>query len=305
MFPSPCGFEGSLGPSDELLYIMKTLHLFEELVAQEAKEQRIPQEILRVLQPCRGFILLAQDAFFVVLAFTSDGDPLAKKIECNDQRNQRFSIAEAQRLGIRWVFRDGSHGDPLTLRFPRECASGDYAGKEAILLPIVQKYLVFEIDWAKQRGLIHEPKPFFQGKYFKPELDLAFVLMPFAENFDDIYRDALKPTIESLFPRCMRADDVFHNKPIVEVIWQQINRAAVVVADLTGRNPNVFYEVGIAHTIGKEVVLLSQAMEDVPFDLRHLNVIQYKWTPPGATKMRAKLEATLKTILSERERYGR
>lgn len=305
MFPYQYTIAGSLGGSEELFYFLKTLNFFETLVKREGEAQRIPADILRVLKPCRGFITRSATAFYVVLAYLKDDDQLAQTLMTIDLVDKDFGIDEAQRLGVPWLFQDKTHGDPLTLRFPRQAANTEYAQTEAVLMAIVQKYLVFEIGWAKQRGLILEPKPFFPGKYFKPDFDLVFVLMPFAQPYDDIYQGCIKPTIEELSARPVRADDVFHNKPIMEVIWELINKAVVVVADLTGRNANVFYEVGIAHTLGKEVILLAQSMDDIPFDLRHVNVIVYQWTPPGAQKMKAKLAATLHTILRERRHYGR
>ena len=58
-------------------------------------------------------------------------------------------------------------------------------------------------------------------------------------------------------------------------IWSAIHAARVVVADCTGRNPNVFYEIGLAHAIGRQTILIAQSLRDVPFDLRSLRVIIY------------------------------
>ena len=147
------------------------------------------------------------------------------------------------------------------------------------------------------------PKPFFPGKNFIIDQDLIFVLMPFAEEFEEIYSTCINPTALKFVSKCLRADSIFHNRPIVDVIWESINKAVLIIADLTGKNPNVFYEVGMAHTLGKEVILLSQNMEDVPFDLRHLNIIIYKWTPPGAKKLETALAATIQAVL-QREKYA-
>ena len=56
-----------------------------------------------------------------------------------------------------------------------------------------------------------------------------------------------------------------------------LTHARVVVADLTGRNPNVFYELGIAHQQVKPVIQLAQRLADVPFDVRHLRTVIYRW----------------------------
>ena len=62
---------------------------------------------------------------------------------------------------------------------------------------------------------------------------------------------------------------------IVQDIWHSVRKARLVVAELSGRNPNVMYEIGLAHAIGKPIVLLARSEEDVPFDLRALRYIYY------------------------------
>ena len=66
----------------------------------------------------------------------------------------------------------------------------------------------------------------------------------------------------------------------MDQVWSGINSAKVLVAELTTRNPNVFYELGIAHTLRKPVVLVSSNDKDVPFDLHHIRVIYYDVTDP-------------------------
>jgi hypothetical protein len=125
----------------------------------------------------------------------------------------------------------------------------------------------------------------------------CFVLMPFNESLRGVYTDHIKPTIERVGLECIRGDSIFDNKPIMEDVWKGIFSSRVVIADLTGRNPNVFYELGICHTLGKEVILMTQKPEDVPFDIQHLRYIVYAYTPPGMRKFEAELEATVRTLL--------
>ena len=93
-----------------------------------------------------------------------------------------------------------------------------------------------------------------------------------------------------------RADDIFSDGAIVEDIWKAIINAFVLVADCTGRNPNVFYEIGIAHAMGKPVVLLTQDSSDVPFDVRHLRLIRYKATATGFKRLESALQKTLAKV---------
>ena len=103
--------------------------------------------------------------------------------------------------------------------------------------------------------------------------ETCFVIMPFGEEFAAIYEDVIVPSIRSVNLHPFRADDIFSKVgPVISGIWGAIRDARIVIADLSGRNPNVFYELGLAHGIGRKVLLLSQDIDDVPFDLSHLRV---------------------------------
>ena len=83
-------------------------------------------------------------------------------------------------------------------------------------------------------------------------------------------------------------------------VWSAIHAAQVIVADCTGRNPNVFYEIGLAHAIGRHTVLISQSIDDIPFDLRHLRIIAYEYTPRGMKAFANTLVETIKRSMPNR-----
>ncbi len=93
--------------------------------------------------------------------------------------------------------------------------------------------------------------------------------MPFEKAFDDIYKFGIKGAATEVGAYAERVDEQMFTEGILERIFNQINKTDVVVADMSGRNPNVFYEVGYAHALGKLVLLLTQKAEDIPFDLKH------------------------------------
>jgi hypothetical protein len=103
----------------------------------------------------------------------------------------------------------------------------------------------------------------------------AFVLMPFDKKFDDIYKFGIKAAAGSLAIRAERVDEQIFSEGILERIYRQIDAADVVIADMTGQNANVFYEVGYVHAKGKLCLLLTQDADDIPFDLRHRRHIVY------------------------------
>lgn len=103
----------------------------------------------------------------------------------------------------------------------------------------------------------------------------VFVLMPFSGEFDDIYEVGIKAACKEVGAYCERVDEQIFHESILERIYNQISRADIIVADMTGRSANVFYEVGYAHALGKRVILLTQKEEDIPFDLKHYSHIVY------------------------------
>lgn len=124
----------------------------------------------------------------------------------------------------------------------------------------------------------------------------CFVLMPFRDDMTPIFDDHIAPVVDSLGLHCTRADRIFSNNAVMSDVLDAVRTARIVISDLTHANPNVFYETGICHALGKEVVLLTQD-NDVPFDLRHLRQIRYKYTVPGMKKFTPALENTLKALL--------
>lgn len=111
--------------------------------------------------------------------------------------------------------------------------------------------------------------------------DTCFVIMPFAAPLGNHYSLIFEPAIKKAGLRPIRADDdIFATGKIIDQIWAGINAAKVLVAELTSRNPNVFYELGIAHALHKPVVLISSNEGDVPFDVRHIRVIYYDVNDP-------------------------
>ena len=103
----------------------------------------------------------------------------------------------------------------------------------------------------------------------------VFVIMPFDESFNDTYELGIKSACLAAGADCERVDEQMFLENILERIYNQISRADIVVAELTGRNPNVFYEAGYAHGLGKPVILLTKSADDIPFDLRHYPHIVY------------------------------
>jgi hypothetical protein len=134
-------------------------------------------------------------------------------------------------------------------------------------------------------------------------LDTCFVMMPFGPWYDIYYKEIYVPAIKEAGYEPVRADELFSSGSVVEQIWEQIDKAKVLLADLTGKNANVFYELGLAHANRKPVVFTSGILEDVPFDLRHLRVIIYETRDPSWNlKLKALITSYIKSAKQDPEK---
>ncbi|WP_318310494.1 hypothetical protein [Flagellimonas crocea] len=103
----------------------------------------------------------------------------------------------------------------------------------------------------------------------------AFVIMPFDEAFDDIYQIGIKETAKDLEVKAYRLDEELFEEGMLDKIYSEIENADFIIADLSDKNPNVFYELGYAHAIDKLCILTTTSAENIPFDLKHKRHIVY------------------------------
>jgi hypothetical protein len=127
------------------------------------------------------------------------------------------------------------------------------------------------------------------------EPDLVAVMMPLRAEFNAVFK-AIAGACESAGFRCLKADDIWEDSVIVQDIFKLVFRAQVVVVDFSTKNPNVMYETGIAHTLGKHVFPISQSLDDVPFDLRHHRVLPYLNNSEGLRRLESKLGERLRQV---------
>lgn len=125
---------------------------------------------------------------------------------------------------------------------------------------------------------------------------LVSAMMPFLASFDSVYQ-SIQQASANVGLSCRRADNIWENPAVIQDVVSLIDQSRVVVCDCTGRNPNVFYEAGIAHTLGREVILITQSEEDVPFDLRHLRYVRYLDNDQGRIELTTALQSRMQTIV--------
>lgn len=118
--------------------------------------------------------------------------------------------------------------------------------------------------------------------------DQLSAMMPFKPSFNLVY-EAIFKAAQRAGMRCDRVDGIWENHSVIQDVISLIDRSQIVICDCSERNPNVFYEIGVAHALGKEVVLITQSNDDVPFDLRHLRYIQYLNNGEGLRELEERL----------------
>lgn len=133
---------------------------------------------------------------------------------------------------------------------------------------------------------------------------IAFLIMPFGEEFDAIYKDFMKPVLEDVGFKVDRADDIESQQNILKDILIRIKSSDLIIADLTGGNPNVFYELGLAHAFRKAVVLATQSVEEVPFDLKSYRLLEYSTHFVEIESAKERLTSYAKGFLEDNVPFG-
>lgn len=166
---------------------------------------------------------------------------------------------------------------------------------------VVEGVVRSELANSKVQNTMLPFNPVFGPNRYIVQENMVFVIMPFSLNLTGIYNAIVKPTVEAKNLICRRGDDINSNNAIISDIWKSICEARFIIADLSTRNPNVMYELGIAHTVGKETILIHQNsdQERFPFDISHFRIIDYQDSATGGEVLRTKLSDTIDSVLQK------
>jgi hypothetical protein len=193
-------------------------------------------------------------------------------------------------------------GDLMSWKLIQAVDKQNRAIKKSQLVPGLPSTTKFSlspqaVDIEDSLGITFGAKPhsIFGAPVVSQDFPDVFVLMPFASKFDPV-NAAIVQTVTEANMTCARADKFTQPHSIVADIWSAINHAKIIIADCTGKNPNVFYEIGIAHALGKKAILLAQSDKDIPFDLKTIRFVIYSLKSDSMIKeFRGKLLRMLKT----------
>jgi Domain of unknown function (DUF4062) len=131
-----------------------------------------------------------------------------------------------------------------------------------------------------------------------------FTIMPFAADFNGVYQSVIRSLSQELNLSVLRGDEFSSTRgSIMTEVWAALNACKFVIADVTGGNDNVYYELGIAHALNKPAILMIQTTtpESVPFDIRHLRYIQYDNTERGLMRLRSDLKIAVTRLVADLE----
>ncbi|WP_136068455.1 hypothetical protein [Modicisalibacter radicis] len=135
------------------------------------------------------------------------------------------------------------------------------------------------------------------------ETNLISVMMPFDASMAGVYNAIVSAAQQAGF-ECQRADNIWDHSTVIQDVFSLIFKSYIVVCDFTGKNPNVFYEAGISHTLGKHVVPITQSEQDVPFDLRHHRFAKYLNNGEGLERLKDDLVSRFSTLADKRPNSG-
>ena len=144
------------------------------------------------------------------------------------------------------------------------------------------------------RPLVFSPSV-FSVPNFQPNERLIAVMMPFTDSFSPVY-SAINGVSQHLSFSCLKADDIWNHSTVIQDVFDLIFRSFIVICDFTGKNPNVFYEAGIAHTLGKHVIPITQHAGDIPFDLQHHRYLPYLNNAEGLVHLQEVLKLRVEAI---------
>lgn len=153
---------------------------------------------------------------------------------------------------------------------------------------------LFHVLLTEWRRPLRTPNVFNLNDPQRINNDLLSAMMPFA-GFDGVW-SAIQAAAENNGMTHGRADNRWDHPAIIQDVVSLIDESAIVVCDCSNKNANVFYEMGIAHSLGKEVIIITQNANDIPFDIAHLRHIRYLNNGEGLNRLEQELTARVAAI---------
>ncbi len=271
------------------------LEEFENVVDNLSRDRRRGTAAIRSLLPCDLLIVADTEHLHVVGQRERSGATTRIYLRPPSITGTFDEVMEY----ARWEL---GFDDPFGFTLPERLLAMPTDERSNDIAAVAQAHVESELARVERVTSIVQVSPLFGPAAYPVDNRLVFVLMPFRPKLDLVYQTIVKPTVEhpEFGLACRRADELHSNKAIIQDIWKAICEARIVIADLTGLNPNVMYELGMAHTVGKDTILVSQqhrVTKKFAFDVNHIRRIQYQDSAVGGQKLKNELRETIRTIL--------
>jgi len=269
--------------------IKKLIDNFGEALEEQCSKNNINKFVFPIFKPFNSFLAISKTKVIIIFSPAS-GMPNRQWHDLSDRIPEPtiHELAGAVQNQLGWT-------NLSFLEFPLNILDTSLEKRRPDLTIVASKWVDDVIKMSEKEQKIVRLNPIFHGRDFLIEDDLCFILMPFSEPFDTIYKKYIKPTVEKKF-RIKRADTIFKSSEIIEDIWEYINKSKFIIADVTGKNANVFYELGMAHTVGKVVFIITMKKDDVPFDVKHRRSFEYSYTEQGLKKLKSDLKNAMNEL---------
>lgn len=281
-------------PQDQQTQIGLLLDHFTETVSAIVESRQIRRAMVRSSLSCSLIVVVDSQTIWVA-AEKQSGMPTTMWLNHQSRLFSANEILDA----AKWEF---GFDEPFVIGIPVGLLHQTKEIRTGAIQAIANSHVESELQRVHKMLNVIPVNPIFGPASYAVDPRLAFVLMPFTEELTKIFNVVIKPAVESagLQLVCKRADDIKSNRAIIQDIWKSICEARIVIADMTGFNANVMYELGITHTLGKETILIYQSSGEVkfPFDLAHIRRIEYSNDAAGGQKLATDLKSTLAEILA-------
>jgi len=279
-------------PTDLIEKVDGLLDQFMEIVNNLVEERKIQRGIVRSQNPS-SIVAVLDKATLYILAQHHAG-----ALSTMYTHHPDMQISEQKAMSsARWEF---GYEDPYMIVFPAVVLDESERGRRDILRVIALAHVEAEVQRAINLMSLMQIRPLFGHASYIVDDRTASVLAPLTDEGDDLYDEAVKPALErtGLIPR--RAVEFDDDEDKLKSIWRDICRSRMVVVDLTGADPLVMYELGIAHTVGKEALVLCKRghCPKFPSKLIQANFLEYDEGEDGMVELRAKMAEALQQMMN-------
>lgn len=279
-------------PTDLIEKVDVMLDQFMGIVDNLVVERKIQRGVVRSQNPSSIVAVLDKATLYILAQNHAGALSTMYTYHPDKQISEQKAISSA-----RWEF---GYEDPLMIVFPKVVLDQTDGERRDILRVIALSHVESEVLRAIDLMSLMQIRPLFGHASYIVDDRTASVILPLTDDGDDLYDEAVKPALEraGLVPR--RALDFGDDEEKLKAIWREICRARMVVADLTGTDPLVMYELGIAHTIGKESLVLCRrgTCPRFPGKLIRANFLEYDGGEDGLLKLRAEMAEILHQMMN-------